>query len=65
MAKALGKDLGSGDPAAVMAEIASLAPRYQAVSYATLTVKGHLLSEAGDREAPGADRRGPLLSPAG
>jgi predicted molibdopterin-dependent oxidoreductase YjgC len=54
VAKALGKDLGSGDPAAVMTEIASLAPRYKAVSYGTLTVKGHLLSEAGDREAPGA-----------
>jgi len=55
VAKALGKDLGSWNPAAVMAEIASLAPRYHAVSYATLTVKGHLLSDAADRESPGAE----------
>jgi len=55
VAKALGKDLGSGNPAAVMTEIACLVPRYKTVSYGTLTVKAHLLRQAGADQAQQAE----------
>jgi predicted molibdopterin-dependent oxidoreductase YjgC len=55
VAKALGRDPGSGDPAAVMAEIAALVPRYQAVTYEQLSLQGHLLTEAGPGQGPAAE----------
>jgi formate dehydrogenase major subunit/NADH-quinone oxidoreductase subunit G len=63
IAKALGKDLGTGEPAVVMAEIAGLCPRYQAVSYDTLTAAGHRLTHAGTEQKQGQERaaRYPLV----
>jgi predicted molibdopterin-dependent oxidoreductase YjgC len=54
-AKAMGKDLGAGEPGKVLAEIAALVPRYQSLSAENITGNGvRLQPDAGQEGAEAA-----------